>query len=445
MKKIVLFILVSVFMFACNNDEKKAQDFLSHFEQKTLPLDFESSEFQDFFKNERVEAEFLDLLVDTTGEMQNADDGLHYKEDYFYKYYIKIDKDFDLIIMGKYPYPQPESAFEYYIYSISSETGEIIDSHILGYDYNDGFTKTTSFSEIREDFTFYTTYTDSIAEEPDDNWGYDYQIYIRNVIYKINDDGKFSLVDSNVNSSTSKPRISNEKADKLMKDVLSSDDYDYIMSVLNRYYNIETVDDFKYVFDQEEKFDKILSNMFDTYDPDMTNTWYIDVFEEYMPFISVTYGAEACCLDVVYNFYGFSEKVKITPEKDDDIFYSVLEKVYKKTDYDGKIFFGYDSDEFFYLFDGPYDYFSHMGKGNFLKAFKAIFEAKNKTSVFDDELDYIFQKLYSPILNVQNFTQSKEKVLEELNQLVDEIPFSEEQKEELNDVIEELGKFSDDV
>ena len=182
MKETIILLIVATLMFSCNQNQKKTDAFFANFDAESLPLDFPNSEIDNFNELNRVLPEFLDMLVDTTGKMTKTEDGWHYTIDYFFKYHISTEKDFDLIILGEYPSgfdkeELNEAPVYFNLYTISPKTGEIFDEIKFAYELRDIFQYKSSSSKINEDLTVNISIIDSISDEPDDNLVTHFDIY----------------------------------------------------------------------------------------------------------------------------------------------------------------------------------------------------------------------------------------------------------------------------
>ena len=449
MKKTIILLIVTTLLFSCNQNKNKNKTdvFFANFEAKSLPLDFPNSEIDNFNELDRVLPEFLDMLVDTTGKMIKTDDGWHYTTDYFFKYHISTDKDFDIIILGEYPCScdggEVLAEFYYDLFTISPKTGEIFDKIKLAYNYIDVEENKISNAVINDDLSINIKIEYSVADGIDVE---EYELITTDLKYIIKDNGTIKRTDSLVNREII--QIENEgqneysSAQEMMEDLLLEDKIEYVYNIVESFKNCKTAKQLKDFISQENEFLAILNEMFFKYDPEVSKDLYYDkMFQEYIPFIYVGYGAEGSCIEANYNFYNISQKALETTGIDDDVFFEAYKTVYQEQEWGERTLLS-DWDVFFAAIDFETSY-SKLGNNVFINAFKAIQTAKAKTELFSENLDDLKSSVFSDLIfDYGKFAFSKDKILDELTIITNEIDFTPEEKEELDKFINYVTNLS---
>lgn len=452
MKKLIPFLLVTLVLFSCEKQDPKVATFLSGFQEKQLPLNFDNQEFKTFFDDKIIAPEFLYILnIDTTDNLIYAQNKFHYVVDHSYKYIIKTDKKFDLIIIGQFPF-EPDTTVahfevgvpEYYLYTINSKTGEIYDKIKFAYDFYDFFERAYTESEITKELDVNVTIIDSITDEPDENWIYYYDIYTTNLKYKISDEGIFELADSTQTYNTAEIKDPNYGCDQdyctafeMMENLLTPEDYNLINELNNEFDFCNSANQIKKIINNEADVISALNNMLNEYDPNMDKNWDNEMFARDLNFIEVGYGAESCCFEAFYNYYPLYKLAETTPETDDDIYFEAYTSIHKIHD-DGDV--PYLSD--WGIFSEEVDFetsYSNLGSGAFLEAFKTIYDAADKNTIFNSEIEKLRMSLFSYLDFLNGFTYSKDAVLEELNNILTQINLNEEDTKIIKSKIAEVS------
>ena len=453
MKNIILLFLLFAF-FACkqnsnqenseNNEQadSKVQKFLSNFEEKTLPAQFIGIDVENFSKN-RVQAEYLPYLVgDTTGKMIVAKDGLHFSTDYFYKYHIKGNENFDLIILGEYPYPAAQTSYDYYLFSISPVTGEVFDKILfLTNDAEPPDSRTVSSAQIDNNFNISIQITDSIIDYNPDTEINPLKIKTAKKTYSINEKGVFALQDSSVEEKNIMITQNAKVLDTPLALILGKywpNDYYFLDSVITQFNKCQSAKDLDNVFKNQYRFLLALDKVLQRYDADSFPAQ--DSLNKYIPFITIGYGHEGCCTQAYPRYYPMYEKALQTPEKDDDVLFDAFSSVYT-IDKENKIF-AYNK---FIVYESMEDAYSKAGENEFIRAFAAIQSARQKTNMFQDQFQMLFDRVFSDLTQYEYFIHSKDEVLQELEQIATEISMDNASKQILENYIERVKQLPENA
>ena len=211
MKKLIYLIIGLSFLCACSTytAEEKTSEFLSNFEELKLPY---SHKYEDIQKNKelkKVDLKFVDLLADTTGKITIQDEESHFELDYFYIGKITTDKEFRVIMLDEYPYPEHEEAYITNKLIIISKSGDIISSIPYGITWGEydqtNFTTIEINSNLEIEAVDWVIYYGKNNDKPE---------ILQTKKYKIENNGKIALTE------TIKPEI---KEDDLWKETKTSD------------------------------------------------------------------------------------------------------------------------------------------------------------------------------------------------------------------------------
>ncbi len=434
MKKIIISLFALLIVFSCNqksNNQQSQQDstnvvnsenlkqenhsdFVSNFEQKTLPytLDKNAGLYKNFSKLKYVEPKYLSILgINTEGELSKDEKGvLHYATDYFYKAYIKTDKDFDLFILAEYPYPPPEAPYIYKLYTFLPDKEKIIDKIEIGFFNSDesGDNEST-LASIKNDLNIRINKTDTTYEINNDNEPIGMSIKTINKTYKITSTGTFKLIDSVSFTSEEILNIQGflEKEKTLTK-------YGEIFK------NTNSANDIKTILDKENSIlDSLNNEIYKIHIDNIKHETINNEVKSILPFIKISYGAEASSYEAEYDYYAIYQKALQTPEKDDDVFFDAYKSVYPKISEQRFSDLGLYK-EYIDFETPPY---SKLGNGDYINAFKGIKQALAKETVFKDNIYNLEYKLLLNLASCEDFINSKEKVLDELTKIENELSF----------------------
>jgi len=434
MKKIIISLFALLIVFSCNqksNNQQSQQDstnvvnsenlkqenhsdFVSNFEQKTLPytLDKNAGLYKNFSKLKYVEPKYLSILgINTKGELSKDEKGvLHYATDYFYKAYIKTDKDFDLFILAEYPYPPPEAPYIYKLYTFLPDKEKIIDKIEIGFFNSDesGDNEST-LASIKNDLNIRINKTDTTYEINNDNEPIGMSIKTINKTYKITSTGTFKLIDSVSFTSEEILNIQGflEKEKTLTK-------YGEIFK------NTNSANDIKTILDKENSIlDSLNNEIYKIHIDNIKHETINNEVKSILPFIKISYGAEASSYEAEYDYYAIYQKALQTPEKDDDVFFDAYKSVYPKISEQRFSDLGLYK-EYIDFETPPY---SKLGNGDYINAFKGIKQALAKETVFKDNIYNLEYKLLLNLASCEDFINSKEKVLDELTKIENELSF----------------------
>ena len=434
MKKLIISLFALLIVFSCNqksNNQQSQQDstnvvnsenlkqenhsdFVSNFEQETLPytLDKDAGLYKNFSKLKYVEPKYLSILgINTEGELSKDEKGvLHYSTDYFYKAYIKTDKDFDLFILAESPYPPPEAPYIYKLYTFSPDKEKIIDKIEIGFFNSDesGDNEST-LATIKNDLTIKIIKTDTTYEINNDNEPIGMSIKTINKTYKITSTGTFKLIDSVSFTSEEILNIQGflEKEKTLTK-------YGEIFK------NTNSANDIKTILDKENSIlDSLNNEIYKIHIDNIKHETINNEVKSILPFIKISYGAEASSYEAEYDYYAIYQKALQTPEKDDDVFFDAYKSVYPKISEQRFSDLGLYK-EYIDFETPPY---SKLGNGDYINAFKGIKQALAKETVFKDNIYNLEYKLLLNLASCEDFINSKEKVLDELTKIENELSF----------------------
>ena len=422
--------------------DPKVQSFLAHFEEKTLPAQFNGIDYKNFSKN-RVQAEYLPYLVgDTTGKMIAAEDGLHFSTDYFYKYRIKGNGNFDLIILGEYPYPAPQTSYDYYLFSISPVTGELLGKILFFTDHVEPpDLKTNSLAQIDENFNIHVQIIDSIIEYSTETDINPLNVRTSNKNYSVDEQGRLHLKDSVIEEKKLMISQDGKVLDTPLALILGkywANDYYFLDSVITQFNKCQSAKDLEYVFKNQYRFLLALNKVLERFEADSFPAQ--DSLNRYIPFISIGYGAEGCCTEADPRYYPMYEKALQTPEKDDDILFDAFSSVYN-IDKEYKIF-AYNK---FIVYESMEDVYSKAGENEFIKAFAAIQSARQKTNMFQEQFQMLFDRVFSDLIQYEYFIHSKDEVLQELEQIATEISMDNASKQILENYIERVKQLPENA
>ncbi len=402
-------------MVSENVEQNHFSDFVSNFEQETLPytLDKDAGLYKNFSKLKYVEPKYLNILgINTKGELSKDEKGvLHYATDYFYKAYIKTDKDFDLFILAEYPYPPPEAPYIYKLYTFLPDKEKIIDKIEIGFFNSDeSGNKKSTLASIKNDLNIRINKTDTTYEINNDNKPIGMSIKTLNKIYKITSTGTFQLIDSVSFTSEEILNIQGflEKEKTLTK-------YGEIFK------NTNSANDIKTILDKENSILDSLNNEIYKIDVDKIKFETINnEVKSILPFIKISYGAEASSYEAVYDYYAIYQKALQTPEKDDDVFFDAYKSIYPISEQNFS-----DLGLYIEYVDFETPPYSKLGNGDYINAFKGIKQALAKETVFKDNIYNLEYKLLLNLASREDFINSKEKVLDELTKIENELSFPE--------------------
>ncbi len=408
-------------MVSESKEQNHFSDFVSNFEQKTLPytLDKNAGLYKNFSKLKYVEPKYLSILgINTEGELSKDEKGvLHYSTDYFYKAYIKTDKDFDLFILAEHPYTPPEAPYIYKLYSILPDKEKIIDKIEIGFFNNDeSVDNKSTLASIKNDLNIRIIKTDTTYEINNNNEPIGMNIKTLNKIYKITSTGTFQLIDS---VSFTYGEILNIQG--FLKKEKTLTKYGEIFK------NANSANDIKTILDKEKSILDSLNNEIYKIDIDKIKLETINnEVTSLLPFIRISYGAEGSSYEAEYDYYAIYKKALQTPEKDDDVFFDAYKSIYPKISEQRFSDLGLYK-EYIDFETPPY---SKLGNGNYINAFKGIKQALAKETIFKDNIYNLEDRLLFDLASCEDFINSKEKVLDELTEIRDALTFPDNRKTE---------------
>ncbi|MBN1251305.1 MAG: hypothetical protein JXR51_08015 [Bacteroidales bacterium] len=234
--------------------------------------------------------------------------------------------------------------------------------------------------------------------------------------------------------------ITESEAFEKIKEYLSEENQDFFKQAKNNFNNFKTSQNIAdYYFNTIPKMKSIIEKVISQNakpDPDYwENIEQWEFFSIYIPEIELQVGDGF--IDVGYHLSNLRTKAKETPEKDDDLFFDVLNKTI------------FDLEHFWYNGRNNWteicDYSCSINKlgsdeNIFHETFKAIDKALNESDKFSEKLISIKEEMISSIENAVLFVKSKQNALNELSKIIENIKLSPKELNQLKEIHNNIEK-----
>ncbi len=275
---------------------------------------------------------------------------------------------------------------------------------------------------INPDFTISSHKTFTLSEkEPNETSS-------TTILFSIQPDGKIT-----------QEQGQSDNEQKLSK-LLSKEIFEYIMKAKENYEQIKTAKQIEQIFSSEsQKVESILNNMIAENNPnetDLTDKW--EFIGELLPFIIITEGAEGMGVYAIYNTYLLSLTAKETPSAEDDLFFEAYNEIHEIENREVKQYGAPNLVEWI----TDVEAYSKLGNGKFLRIFELIQKALNKPTCFEKALNSEKKQVLLQ-LDYSSFLYSKEQVLKQIEKIIAEINFSDDEIKIINDAQKEIRAKKD--
>jgi len=424
MQKFISILIIAIIFGACSNSNKNSDkknisdtvarntpdttqqingdlvNFYSNFEKKELPFEFDTKDNKETKNQKNIFKKYFDISFPSPN-------------DYIVlNYLIQTKKIFDIIIISA---GNGENYTNYFLLTICKNKAEIIDTILvgekgyieMGADWNSkiNIDKNLIVKSDRNTNSF-----DNITDLIVANAGYPGDILHKE--YKINDDGTIKII-SNKN-----------KKSYLFKIKLYGKDSVFIANTARDYKNIKSACDIAHFCSNAYKINNIFNS--EAKKLDESSEVNPDSLYKYYPYITLAWQFDKYEYSTQFNYYPLYQKALQTPEKDDNVFFDVYKKIY-------------DADDNKKCFDLSKKLYTQnkiqLGNNRFFEAFSDIAKQSSKNNCFKQLFENLETCLVNMIDTCRYYGYSKDKVIEELNKITQEIEFKNKNKAELTDKI----------